>query len=190
MDANAVQIGVEGASPPPSADGRRAATIDLRWRELTDSANRAYQTGDLQAGRRFYDEALKEAERLFDLAATGVDSFPAAVIYNVSCHNLAELLQRSDDPAGAEALLQQAFEKLTHGARSPETPLPLRIACVQNLQHALAVFVESLTRRGAAESQIAQVVERARTAAFAVFHAAKHLQLAQDARGHCGGFSS
>jgi hypothetical protein len=186
MDADAIRINIEGEvrrADPATAE-------DSVWRRLTALGNHACETEYYACARRFYDEALVEAERLFDRAAAGPVSVPVAVIYNVSCHNLADLMERSGDARGAEAFLQQAFEKLMLCARSPKAPLPLRLACARNLKPALAVFVAALARRQAPELQIAEVVERAKATALAVFHAAEHVELASKSDSNRPSFSS
>jgi hypothetical protein len=59
---------------------------------LTGAANEAFASGDLHRAQALYEEALEEAERLFALSETAPHPAPAPVIYNISCHNLAEML--------------------------------------------------------------------------------------------------
>ncbi|WP_315838223.1 hypothetical protein [Bradyrhizobium prioriisuperbiae] len=182
MDANS-HNGAERATRFSAALSRARTGDDTTWRRTTEAANAAYATGDLRHAIDLYREALDEAERLF--AAASFSSVPVPVIYNISCHNLAEIVERSGDEGAAEDFLVRAYDKLLASAASPETPLPLRLDCVRHLKHALAQLVQHLRRRAAPDARIARYVDTAKTTAFAVFHAAKHAEIADLNCDHC-----
>lgn len=171
--------------PPLSEAATRYYADDANWRRITEAANATYATSDLGRARDLYRDALDEAERLFARAWVGGTSVPVPVIYNISCHNLAEIAERCGDKAAAEGFLVRAYDKLLASAASPETPLALRLDCTRHLKHALTLIVQHLQRRGAPDAEVANYVDRAKTTAFAVFHAAKHAEVADLNCGHC-----
>lgn len=180
---------------------------DAIWRRITEAANATYRSGNFRHAMSLYHDALDEAERLFVKASSSIAflnevefgsheenvskhndsgvSVPVPVIYNISCHNLAEIVERSGDAEATENFLVRAYDKLLTSAGSPETPLPLRIDCVRHLEHALALLVQHLQRRAAPDARIASYVDGAKTTAFAVFHAAKHAEIAGLTCNHC-----
>lgn len=177
MDGNS-QSRVATASRLSAAPRQDAIADDAVWREATEAANAAYAAGDVPRALALYHQGIDEAERLFALASNNGTSVPIAVIYNISCHNLAEIAERSGDEAAAEGFLVRAYDKLLASAASPETALPLRLDCTRHLKHALALLVRHLHRRAAPDAEIASYVDQAKATAFAVFHAAKHAEIA------------
>lgn len=170
-----------GAVPPASL----GPTFDLRWRTLTEEANALYRGGDTASARKHYEAALSEAERLLDAVAAEHDARPAPIIYNVSCHNLAELARALGENAEAEAYCRRAYERLLAVARNPASPLELRISCVRNLRNALAELTVRLNERHAPPGELDRIVEPVRNAAFSVFRIARHAELARDNCPHC-----
>lgn len=180
-----------GTIPRLSEATRQCAPVDdVNWRRITEAANAAYATSDLGRAFDLYRDALDEAERLFARASATGTSVPVPVIYNISCHNLAEIAERSGDGAAAEGFLVRAYDKLLSSAASPNTPLPLRLDCTRHLKQALALLIQHLHRRGVPDATIVNYVERAKSTAFAVFYAAKHADLARSNCDHCGVLSS
>lgn len=167
------------ASPP------HPAAADQNWRTLTEAANQAYAADDLQSALELYHRALVEAERLFTQALRTAMSIPVPVIYNVSCHNLAEIARRAGHDDCAEALLMRAYDKLVTAAESPLTPLRLRLDCARHLKQALAILVQHLHRRNIPDERIAACVDRAKHAALTVFRTARHAELAKLDCEHC-----
>lgn len=175
------------AVPPIRMPGPLAVPgDDRRWRHLTEKANRAYSRGDAAEARAIYLRALEEADRLFEAALDRSGALPAPVIYNISCHNLAELEERAGDAEAAEHHLRRAYERLVEAARSTACPLDLRVSCVQHLRHALAVLVRHLRRTGAPDQAVDALVSRAHATAFGVLRIAQHARIA-DARPDCTG---
>ena len=74
-----------GAVPATSQAPRLTVldTGDRRWKRLIEQANAAYPQGDIPLARAAYDDALTEAEKLFETAISRSASFPAPVIYNI-----------------------------------------------------------------------------------------------------------
>ncbi|MGO3934281.1 hypothetical protein [Rhodopseudomonas pseudopalustris] len=173
--------GASIVSRRPEAAKRYAVVDDDNWQRITEAANAAYVRNDLHRAHELYREALDEAEWLFARAwASGTSgmSVPVPVIYNISCHNLAEIAERSDSLADAECFLVRAYDKLLASAASAETPLALRLDCTRHLKHALAMLVQHLKRRRVSNAQIESYVDRAKTTALTVFHVAKKAQIA------------
>lgn len=173
---------VHRATPPATAP---KANGDGHWLRLTKAANRAYEQGDTASARTAYEAALVEAERLFAIAMTEPGNPWAPVIHNIACHNLAELAANGGDGAAAEALCRRAYDELLKAARSPATPLLTRTACVRHLARAVLVLVQRLNARDAPVEETGELVDRARATAFAVIHAARHAELADEACPHC-----
>lgn len=157
---------------------------DRRWKKLTEQANTAYARGDIPCARLGYEEALAEAERLFQAATERPSRFPAPVIYNVSCHNLAELEDIHGDCHIAEALYLRACDRLQGAASSPATILAMRIACIQHIKPALAALAQHLQIRGASEDVLENAIHHTYETAVAVFSVARHAEHASNACLH------
>ncbi|WP_265975435.1 hypothetical protein [Brucella intermedia] len=153
---------------------------DRRWKTLTETANHTYAQGEILLARTAYVDALEEAEQLFSAALVQSCRFPAPVIYNVSCHNLAELAERFGDSREAEAFYRKAYDRLFAAARSPATPLKMRIACVQHLKQALAALVQHLQSYGNDQDQVDVIVRNAFHLACDVFRIARHAEQADN----------
>ena len=153
-------------------------TGDRRWKRLTEQANAAYRQGGIPLARAAYDDALTEAEKLFETAMSLPASFPAPVIYNISCHNLAELCDKAGEKEQAGAFYRQAYDRLLLAAQSSATPLGMRVSCVQHLKLALAVLIQHLQSDPNSDPIIADVIDRARITAYSVFRIAEHARQA------------
>ncbi|HTV20508.1 MAG TPA: tetratricopeptide repeat protein, partial [Polyangiaceae bacterium] len=137
-------------SPVPQQverDGFAAATSsDALWKALTQQGNAARANGDATAARALYEEALAEAERVFETARLALMPDAAAlapVLYNISCANLAQQRQECGDADAAIAWLERAFDRLLHttegavscapsatpSACATPAPRTLRLAC-------------------------------------------------------------
>ncbi|MDX3928948.1 MAG: hypothetical protein QHC90_24490 [Shinella sp.] len=176
------------AQPAPSSRPHGLVAIDggdQRWKKLTEQANMAYARGDISLARSGYEAALAEAERLFEAAMERPGRFPAPVIYNVSCQNLAELENRHGDRSKAEAFYRKACDQLHDAARSPATSLAMRVACVQHLKPALAALAQHLQVHGAGEDALEEVIHRTYETALAVFRVARHAEHAGDDCPYC-----
>ncbi|MBM7329217.1 hypothetical protein JS562_40095 [Agrobacterium sp. S2] len=158
---------------------------DRQWKTLTETANHTYAQGEIPLARTAYLDALEEAEHLFAAALVQSCRFPAPVIYNVSCHNLAELAERVGDSREAEAFYRKAYDRLFAAARSPATPLKMRIACVQHLKQALAALVQHLQSHGNDQDQIDATVRSALHLACDVFRIARHAEQVDNDCPHC-----
>lgn len=158
---------------------------DQRWKRLTEHANAAYAQGDIPLARAAYVDALTEAEKLFDAAMSRQVPYPAPVIYNVSCHNLAELCDKAGDRDQAGAFYSQAYDRLLLAAQSPSTPLGMRVSCVQHLKHALSVLVQHMRVAPNSDHLIGDVTDRAHNTAYSVFRIAQHARQADADCPHC-----
>ncbi|WP_299472879.1 hypothetical protein [uncultured Paracoccus sp.] len=158
---------------------------DRRWKTLTETANQTYAQGEIPLARTAYLDALEEAEQLFAVALIQSCRFPAPVIYNVSCHNLAELAERVGDSREAEAFYRKAYDRLIEAARSPATPLSMRIACVQHLKQSLAALAQHLRSHECEEDVVDTAIRKAYDVAFDVFRVARHAEQADNDCPHC-----
>jgi hypothetical protein len=69
----------------------------VTWRALTLQGNLALERGDDVHARQLYEEALEEAENVFDAAVLLHDAEAARfapLIYGTSCNNVVELARR------------------------------------------------------------------------------------------------
>lgn len=187
MAMDHIRAASDARTPPPGSSPRLETVEigDTKWKRLTEKANQAYTQGDIPLARAAYEDALTEAEQLFDAALLDGGSLPVPVIYNVSCHNLAELEARQGNPEAAEVYFRKAYDRLLATARSPASPLPLRMACVQHLKHALVLLAQHLQARQAPDEVMAEIVSKAHETAFSVFRIAKHAELADAQCPHC-----
>jgi len=110
---------------------------------------------------------------------------PAPIIYNVSCHNLAELCERAGDKAAAESFYLRAYDRLLAAAQSPSTPIRMRVFCVQHLKHALAVLAQHLRIEQANEDRIGALAGNVHKAAYSVFWVTSHAERAEMNCDHC-----
>jgi hypothetical protein len=127
--------------------------IDGRWRALTAAGNLAYANGHDADAMRLYEDALAEAERMFDAAREGGSPLLAPMLYNISCANAAETKMRGKDATAALSFLLRAFDKLVMTAASVTSPMPLRANCVRHLRYTFEVLVRDF----AAECERAEV---------------------------------
>lgn len=153
---------VSGIVTPPRA---QAPAADLAWRRLTAAANRHFAGRDDMIARDLYAQALAEAERLFDLAVGGGD-VEAAVIYNVSCQNAADLETTAGDTVAAITLLNRALDRLASAAASMQVTPGFRRACAQNLKFSLAAVLQQLRATDGSEADAARAIDTARRAAL------------------------
>lgn len=158
---------------------------DGRWKRLIEQGNQAYAQGNIPLALAAYTDALAEAERLFDAADGDRGSVPVPVIFNISCHNLAELFEKSGDAAKAEAYYQMACDRLLETARCPTTLLDLRIVCAQHLKHALATLIQHLHKHGASNDRIGAIISKVHHAVYSVYQVAEHAAQANDNCAHC-----
>lgn len=148
-----------------------AAAVDAHWKHLTGIANEAFVEGNLERAKTLYSAALDEAERLFNASIEHPVPVPASVIFNVSCHNLAEFFRHVGDSESCERMLLHAFNRLGETAKTPATRLKQRLACVEDLKRALIALVAHLKSRQADAGEIEGYIRRARAIALSVFHA-------------------
>jgi hypothetical protein len=144
----------------PALDVSVPAPADLRWQRLTSTANRAFASDRVDAARRLYERALREAERLLAAANGGELNVPAAVILNISCHNLAVLLERIGDVRAAGALYCRAFTQLSVVALSTEVPAGVRSECAKHLMRAALAFANYLQTIDGQERRTSAVLDR------------------------------
>ena len=139
------------------------------WKRLTLQANQAKAASDAESARSLYRAALAEAERVFGAAASG--ALPAAralapMLYNISCHNLAQHLLDEGEEQVAIDLFERAFERLEAAILAP-LELDWRISCARHLQVSTAALAEVLIGRGARE-RVENYVARANAAISAL----------------------
>ena len=183
------QVSIPGGTQAFAASRSRDFVVidggDRYWKRLTERANTAYSQGEISLARGIYGDALAEGERLFNAVLEKPCHYSAPVIYNVSCHNLAELENGEGNHLEAEGLYRRAYERLLEAARSSSSPMAMRVACVQHLKQALAALAHHLRSRGRDDGVIDRAVQEAYGTAFAVFRAARHAEQAGGDCPHC-----
>lgn len=154
----------------PSVDD----ALDAQFRELTEAGNLAFERHDHATASRLCNEALTEAERLFELAMTagGSPVLLAPMVHNIACQNAAQARKRAGDGVGALALQVRALKRLVTTAESAASPITLRVNCVRHLKYALAFLAEDLTEREPDMDAIRALVARARLVAAEVMRIA------------------
>lgn len=172
---------LSSAPAAPSVPDPRAGN----WKRLTEQANFAYAQGDMPLALAIYEEALTEAEKLIDAQLGESETIPVPVMYNISCHNLAELFERSGEIRKAEHYYQLAYDRLMRAAQTPATTLPMRISCLQHLKHALAVLVRHLEQQGDPDRRIGSLISEAHQVAYTVFQVAQHASQADETCSPC-----
>jgi hypothetical protein len=148
----------------PRAD--RVAT----WRVLTLQGNLAFERGDDVGARQLYEEALAEAEHVFEAAALLGDAEAARfapLLYGTSCNNVVELARRQRDPETAGIFLYRAVARLIGVAESAQVPLQLRARCLLHLEVAARALYRYFEEHGMWDAAAA-FSERANAALFAI----------------------
>lgn len=148
---------------------------DSEWTRLTGAANDAFAGERLCEALSLYRDALAEAERLFRNAEIAGSSVPAATIYVISCHNLAEAARRTGQPDAAERWALQAFERLAAAAESPATPLSLRLDCMRDLKFAFLNLVEGRREDVAFRPETERLLARGRAVVSSVIGVVERL---------------
>lgn len=160
--------------------------VDARFCQLTDSANQAFGNSDEDLASRLYEQALAEAERLFDAAQDGGSPLIAPMAYTIACHNLAEAKKRAGDLAAAHELKRHAAEKLVATAESPLDPLALRVNCLRHLRHALAFLYQDCAD---GEADVRLLIDRYRAVGDKLARLAAHV-VSEPAGAEAGGYAS
>lgn len=140
---------------------------DKIWQSLTLAANIAWEGGDDHAACGFYNSALKEAERLLDLAEQGSGPAEAPMILVISHHNLAEAALRIGQPDVALAHYQTPFDRLLALASLQSAPADLRQTCAANLKEATTALVIHLQFSGTPVCHVSDIIRKAQFAVVA-----------------------
>lgn len=143
------------------------AYSDKTWQNLTLAANSAWEGGNSHTACDFYNSAVKEAERLLDLAEQGTGPTEAPMILVISYHNLAEAALRIGQPDIALAHYQTPFDRLLALASLKTTPANLRQTCVTNLKEATSALVFHLHFTGAHVWHVGDIIRKAQSAVAA-----------------------
>lgn len=144
----------------PSPD----ASCDGVWRAITQHANEAFESGYDALARALYEAALREADRVLELACIEADVEAmgvAPVLCHISCCNLAELALRQGNVADAGDFLGRSFEVMIATATEELLPIELRAAAVRQLRVATSALVNHHRDRGN-EAGCERVLARAR----------------------------
>lgn len=165
-----------------------AAYTDTTWRLLISDANSAYRRDNTARARALYDDALAEAQMLYEAAYWADVEAPVAVLYVISCHNRADLARIEGDMERASIEAVNAYDRLVATAEDPMAPLALRKGAVQNLGKVLAYLAQLAKEAPEIGGTLEAQVNRARHAAFAVFKIAEHSEHADATCGHCSVF--
>ena len=150
---------------------------DKTWKDLTLAANSSWKEGDDYVACNIYNLALKEAERLMDLAEHGLGPAEAPVIMVISHHNLAEVALRIGQPDVTLAHYQKPFDRLLVLASLESTPEDLRQTCVANLKEAANALVIHLKSIGAHVWHVNDIIKKAQFAVAAASRSAVCVRL-------------
>ncbi len=154
---------------------------DQRFCQLTDAANQALASEDEDLASRLYEQALAEAERLFDAAQVGGSPLIAPMAYTIACHNVAEVAKRAGDHTTAFRHKRHAVRKLVETAESRLDPLGLRLNCIRHLRHALAFLAEDLTEEDAErQAELDGLIQRYRAIGDELARVAAHVVSQED----------
>lgn len=141
----------EALAPPagPAAPSSVLARV-TRWRSLTAEGHRAFEQRHDGRARQSYEEALAEAEALFEAAALDDDEAVrfAPQLYCISCNDVMALASRQQDWATASIFAYRAFSRLLTVAEGPRFRLALRCRCALYLNTATSGLVQHLERDG------------------------------------------
>lgn len=147
---------------------------DRTWKQLTDKANKAYSASQIPLAEALYRDALEKAEMLFEDESNNDNSIPLPVIYNISCHNLAELCEHQGMTEEAARFYKQAYDRLLSTANEPCAALQLRLSCMQHLKHTLSVLIHFLQRNGASNEHMGKLIQQAHHTAYRVYQIVQH----------------
>lgn len=121
------------------------------WRGLTQQGHEAFERHhDVQA-RQLYEEALAEAEALFEVATFSGDDDAvrfAPPLYCISCNEVVALACRQGDLATAGIFAYRAFSRLLAIAEGQRFSLALRCRAALYLNTATSALVQHLERDG------------------------------------------
>ena len=121
------------------------------WRGLTQQGHQAFEQHHDVRARQLYEEALAEAEALFEVATFGGDDEAvrfAPPLYCISCNEVMALACRQGDFATASIFAYRAFSRLLAIAEGPRFSLALRCRAALYLNTATSALVQHLERDG------------------------------------------
>jgi hypothetical protein len=173
--------------PRPTAGSSSAGRV-ASWRVLTLQGNLAFEREENVSARQLYEEALAEAENLFDAAALLGDAEAARFapfVYGTSCNNVVALARRQRDPETAGIFLYRAVARFVGVAESTRAPLQLRARCLLHLDVAANALYRYFEEHGMWDAAAA-FSERANAALFAVETASdtrNELELSENPHG-------
>src|SRR5690606_28059824 len=108
---NRVTPEASASMPSPSPVANAAASIgDRRWKRLTERGNEAYAQRDIPLAQAFYEDALTEAGRMFEVALSREGALPDPVIYNNSSPNVAALFEMSGNRKAVQAYFRAGYD--------------------------------------------------------------------------------
>lgn len=161
---------LRGSSLPASSPVPPELALDDAWKDLTRRANIAFQASDDVLARALYEAALREAERVLELACVDGPADAVALgpmLLTISCQNLAQLTVRAGASAATQHLLVHAFECLFAIASASQARLDLRASAARHLGIASTALVQHLCEHGSPELADAHA-ERAKAVIQAV----------------------
>lgn len=161
-------------SCPRFAARHHPVQSDQEWKQLTDKANKAYSARQTSLAEALYRDALAKAEMLFNEKAQVESKEILPVIYNISCHNLAELFENKGMNLDAEHFYTKAYDRLLKTANEHSAALPLRISCMQHLKHSLSVLIHFLQSNGSDTEQMTRLVQQANHTAYRIYQIVQH----------------
>jgi hypothetical protein len=150
MDADIVARELDAIAPRLPAT---AAVLLSRWRTLVARAEAACAQRGFGQARALFEDALAQANALLLLGyqlPTEEVTWLAPVLYERSCHQVAQLARELRDTAGEGIFLYRAFERLVQVAEERGAPVTLRVSCAGLLPDALGALVAYFAEQGPA----------------------------------------
>jgi hypothetical protein len=120
---------------PFAVAGSNAARVAF-WRRLTLKGNLAIEEGHDIRARPYFEEALSEAEQMFEAAVLADDADAARfapALYGMSCNVIVELARRQGDDVTVGIYLYRVTARLISVAESAQASFELRSRCLLHL---------------------------------------------------------
>jgi hypothetical protein len=120
---------------PFAVAGANAARVAF-WRRLTLKGNLAIEEGHDIRARPYFEEALSEAEQMFEAAVLADDADAARfapALYGMSCNVIVELARRQGDEVTVGIYLYRVTARLISVAESAQASFELRSRCLLHL---------------------------------------------------------
>lgn len=140
---------------------------DRHWKRLTRFANMEFAKRHWDEADRLYVAALEEADRLFEIACTGMtmrcDAAPMLVVATTNAAENWLMLNRNEDAGEAVATLAKRLSRVVNDGAGPTD---FRRQCLIHLKGAVRSLASVLPRAGWDKEAVVAEVMQARGAAL------------------------